>query len=445
MDYTTFAEALSTGGREGLETGTMDLFGWVLGARNLNDAYRHVRSNHGAPGIDGMTVYEACKWMRTNRRDLIASLQWGSYKPIPVRRVEIPKPDGGVRKLGIPTVVDRTIQQGVAQILGPIYDPLFSPYSYAYRPGRGTKMAIEKVREYAQEGYVYAAQIDLSKYFDTLNHDRLLNVLRRTVHDKRLIALIKKFLKSGVMENGVCRPTEEGSPQGGPLSPILSNIYLDDFDKEMERRGVKFVRYADDICLLAKSERAAKRQLDSASRYLVNKLKLTVNPTKSKVTRVNSKEFKFVGFLLGWDSKNEEMYIRVHPKAVKKAEDKLRILTRRNRGKRVRDVMDEVAQYTRGWINAFSVARMKSLLRRWDSWLRRRFRVYIWKQWKVPKARRRELRALGASPKDAHMWSYAKGYIRVARSQVLHTTLTNKKLEEMGYFNLSNYYLGNHG
>ena len=444
MDYEKFPEALSAARREGLDTGALDLLGWVLGAQNLNDAYKHVRSNKGAPGVDGMTVDEARLWLREHRWEIIHDLQSGYYRPSPVKRVEIPKPDGGVRKLGIPTVIDRVVQQAVSQILTPIYDPMFSVHSHAYRPHRSIQTAIKEVLGYAQEGYVYAAQIDLSKYFDTINHDTLLNLIRKTIHDKRIVELIKKFLKSGVMEDGLCRRTEEGSPQGGNISPLLSNIYLDVFDKEMERRGVRFVRYADDICLLAKSERAAKRQLASASRFLVDKLKLTVNPTKSKVVHViNGNEFKFVGFTLG--RFKTDVIIRVHPKGVKKAKDKLRELTVKSRGRSVQTVMKEVEQFARGWISAFGIARLKSILRELDGWLRRRIRVYIWKQWKLPKKRERELIKLGADPEEAHMWSYRKGYWRVAGDVVLTTTLTNKKLERMGYFNMSAYYASHYG
>ena len=436
MDYDKFSEALSTVGREGLETGALDLLGWVLGAGNLNDAYKHVRSNKGSPGVDGMTVDEAGPWLREHRWQFIRDLQCGRYRPSPVRRVEIPKPDGGVRKLGIPTVIDRTVQQAVNQILTPIFDPTFSTHSHAYRPHRGIQTAIAEVLENAKEGYIYAAQIDLSKYFDTINHEMLLNLIRKTIHDKGVVNLIKKFLKSGVMEDGSWTPTEEGSPQGGPISPLLSNIYLDVFDKEMERRGVRFVRYADDICLMAKSKRAAQRQLESASRFLVEKLKLTVNPTKSKVVEVISgNDFKFVGFTLG--RFKDEIIIRVHPKGLKRAKDKLRELTKRSRGRSVKLVMTEVEQFARGWISAFGIARLKSILSKLDGWVRRRLRVYIWKQWKRPGRRERELRKLGADPQEAHRWSYAKGYWRVSGSQVLSTTLTNKKLEEMGYFNMS--------
>ena len=264
-----YAGAQSFSARESKERGgANDLLERILERENLNRAYKQVKRNHGAPGIDGMTVEKALLWIRENREELLQSIREGSYKPNPVRRKEIPKPDGGVRKLGIPTVVDRVIQQAIAQKLQPIYEPLFSDGSYGYRPKRSAQQAIQKVKNYTEQGYGYAVEIDLSKYFDTLNHELLLNLLRRQIHDERVTLLIKKYLKSGVMEGGTFTRTEEGSPQGGPLSPLLSNVYLNEFDQEMERRGVKVIRYADDIVVLAKSKRAAGRLLESCRRYV---------------------------------------------------------------------------------------------------------------------------------------------------------------------------------
>ena len=282
------AGARSIEAREGKERdGAIDLMQRILNRDNLNRAYKQVKRNHGAPGIDGMTVEAALPWLRENREQLLQSIREGSYKPSPVRRKEIPKPDGsGVRKLGIPTVIDRVIQQAIAQQLQPLFEPLFSDGSYGYRPGRSAQQAIGKVKAYAEQGYGHAVEIDLSKYFDTLNHELLLNLLRKRIQDKRVIDLIKKYLKSGVMENGVRQATEEGSPQGGPLSPLLANIYLNEFDQEMESRGVTIIRYADDIVALVKSKRAAMRQLESSRMYLEKKLKLHMNTQKSKVVSV---------------------------------------------------------------------------------------------------------------------------------------------------------------
>ena len=275
MERKGYAGAQSFGAQEGQERdGAEDLLDKILDRDNLNQAYRRVKSNKGAPGIDGMTVEEALPWLKEHKVELLQSIRDGKYKTNPVRRKEIPKPDGGVRKLGIPTVVDRVIQQAIAQELTPIYEPLFADGSYGYRPKRSAQQAVLKVKEYAEAGYGYAVVVDLSKYFDTLNHELLMNVLRRHIRDQRVIGLIKKYLKSGVMENGLICKTEEGSPQGGPLSPLLANIYLNEFDQEMTGRGVKVVRYADDIVVLAKSKRAAERLLESCRKYLEGKLKL---------------------------------------------------------------------------------------------------------------------------------------------------------------------------
>ena len=267
-EHEEYAGARSIGIRETEEADGADLLEAILDRDNLNKAYKRVKANKGAPGIDGMSVEDALPWLKEHGTELLEQIRCGKYKPKPVRRKEIPKPDGGVRKLGIPTVIDRIIQQAIAQQLTPIFEPLFSDGSYGYRPGRSAQMAIQKVKEYAEEGYTQAVLIDLSKYFDTLNHDMLMNMVREEVHDKRVIELIKKFLKSGIMENGLYVKTEEGSPQGGPLSPLLANIYLNKFDHEMESRGVHVIRYADDIVVLAKSKRAAERLLESSRRYL---------------------------------------------------------------------------------------------------------------------------------------------------------------------------------
>ena len=287
-EHEGYAGAQSVGGQEVREQDGAELLERILSRDNLNRAYRRVKANKGASGVDGMTVDEALPWLKEHREELLESIRNGKYKPSPVRRVEIPKDNGGVRKLGIPTVIDRIIQQAIAQVLTPIYEPKFSDGSYGYRPHRSAKDAILKVKKYADEGYRYAVCLDLSKYFDTLNHELLMNMLRQEVKDKRLTDLIKKYLKSGVMENGIVMKTEEGSPQGGNLSPLLANIYLDKFDKEFEGRGVKVIRYADDIVLLAKSIRAAERLLGTSTSYLEKKLKLKVNTEKSRAVSVYS-------------------------------------------------------------------------------------------------------------------------------------------------------------
>ena len=412
----------------------------ILQRDNLNRAYLQVERNHGAPGIDGMTVEEALPWLKEHKEDLLESLRNGSYKPSPVRRKDIPKPDGGTRQLGIPTVIDRIIQQAIAQILIPIYEPQFSDASYGYRPGRNAKQAIRKVKKYAEEGYTHAVQVDLSKYFDTIGHDMLLNLLRQTIKDERVIKLIKKYLKSGIMADGVIVRTEQGTPQGGPLSPLLANIYLNEFDQEWKRRGMKHIRYADDIIILTKSKRAAEHQLESSRKYLEGKLKLTMNTEKSKVVSVFAiKRFKFLGFCIGKNGNG--IYIRAHKKSLNKAKQKLRAITKRNRGRNVRTIMAEIAQYMKGWLGYYYIADMKRTLKSWDEWLRRRIRMYIWKQWKKARTRVKNLRKLGISKDQAYQWGNTRlGYWRVAGSPVLKCSITNEKLAQAGYMNILQMY-----
>lgn len=306
VEHEEYAEAYSAEIRKAEERDGADLLEKVLEGENLNKAYKRVKGNKGASGVDGMTVNEALPWLKEHREELLESIRRGKYKPSPVRRVEIPKDNGGTRKLGIPTVIDRIIQQAIAQVLTPIYEPKFSEGSYGYRPNRSAKDAVLKVKEYADEGYKFAVCLDLSQYFDTLCHELLMNMLREDIKDRRLIELIKRYLKSGVMENGIVMKTEEGSPQGGNLSPLLANIYLDKFDKEFERRGVKVIRYADDIILLAKSIRAAERLLRTSTEYLEKKLKLKVNTEKSRAVSVYS--IRNFGFLaLRWEGTEVEV------------------------------------------------------------------------------------------------------------------------------------------
>ena len=409
----------------------------ILDRENLNRAYKRVKANKGAPGVDGMTVEAALPWLKEHGKELMESIRQGKYKPDPVRRKEIPKPDGGMRKLGIPSVKDRVVQQAVAQKLMPIYEPLFSEGSYGYRPGRSAQDAIYKIRGYAEDGYEWAVLLDLSKYFDTLNHEKLLNLLRKEIKDERVIQLVKRFLKSGVMENGVVMATEEGSPQGGPLSPVLANVYLNEFDHEYEGRGVPVVRYADDIVLLCKSERAAGRLLESSTRYLEEKLKLKVNRDKSHIAKVNAtKKFKFLGFAFG--KGKDGIFIRVHRKSMQKAKDTLRKRTRRSRGKNVRQVMAEVKRYMQGWLNYYAIASMKNTLAEWNGWLRRRIRMYIWKQWKKPRTKLRNLLKLGIPEKYAWMAAMSRrGYWFTVETGAVKRAISNERLARAGFFDLS--------
>lgn len=436
-----YAKAPSASPGEGKERdGAENLLERILDRNNLNRAYKQVKRNHGAPGIDGMTVEQALPWLQEHRAELLQSIREGKYNPSPVRRKEIPKPDGGVGKLGIPTVVDRIIQQAIAQQLQPIYEPLFSDVSYGYRPKRSGQQAVRQVKKYAEQGYTYAVEVDLSKYFDTLNHELLMELLRKQIHDKRVTGLIKKYLKAGIMENGVITRTRESSPQGGPLSPMLANIYLNEFDQEMARRGVKVVRYADDIVVVTKSKRAAEHMLESCQKFLEGKLKLTMNLQKSKVVSMFSRRnFKFLGCCLGKNGRG--VYIRVHRNSLQKAKQKLREQTSRSQGRNVRMVMAKVKEFIRGWIGYFYIADMKHILQSWDKWLRRRIRMYIWKQWKKPKTRVQNLKRLGIPAWQAYQWGNTRlGYWRVAGSGILSRSITNEKLALAGYYDFPAQY-----
>ena len=444
VEHKEYAEAYSAETQKAEERDGADLLEKVLDRDNLNRAYRRVKANKGASGVDGMTVDEALPWLKEHREELLESIRNSKYKPSPVRRVEIPKDNGGVRKLGIPTVIDRIIQQAIVQVLTPIYEPKFSDGSYGYRPHRSAKDAILKVKKYADEGYRYAVCLDLSKYFDTLNHELLMNMLRQEVKDKRLTDLIKKYLKSGVMENGIVMKTEEGSPQGGNLSPLLANIYLDKFDKEFEGRGVKVIRYADDIVLLAKSIRAAERLLGTSTSYLEKKLKLKVNTEKSRAVSVYfNPKFRFLGFAMGRDRKGT--YIRVHAKSKKKAKEKLKRLTSRSQGRKLDTVFYKVKVFMRGWLGYYGIAEMKNDMERWNEWLRRRIRMYIWKQWKKPRTRVENLKKLGMPDWQAYRnGNTRKGYWAVAGSGILTHTITNERLARRGYYDISEAYKSLH-
>ena len=421
-----------------------DILGKILDKDNLNRAYKRVKANKGAPGIDGMATRDALPWLKEHQNELIARIRSGHYTPSPVRRKEIPKPDGGVRKLGIPTVIDRIIQQAIAQQLMPIYEPLFSDGSYGYRPGRNAKDAIQKIKEYADKGYTRAVVLDLSKYFDTIDHVKLLNLLRQNVKDERVIQMIKRYLKSGVMEDGVVVPTVEGSPQGGNLSPLLANIYLNEFDQEFKRRGVPCIRYADDIVLLAKSERASQRLLESSVKYLERTLNLRVNREKSRTVSVFSiRNFKYLGFCIG-KGKNG-VFIRVHPKSYMKFKDKLRMLTSRSRCGSIVKAMKRIEISARGWLNYFGIADMKNNIENLNGWLYRRIRMCIWKQWKLPRTRKRKLVGLGLPEWAACKGAYSrKSYWRTAHTPSIQWALSKERLIHWGFYDLAIAYQSMH-
>lgn len=421
-----------------------DILNKILDKDNLNRAYKRVKANKGAPGVDGMTIEMALPWLKENHKELVERIRKGKYTPSPVRRVEIPKPDGGKRKLGIPTVTDRIIQQAMAQQLMPIYEPLFSEDSFGYRPGRSAKDAIFRIKEYAEQGYTRAVVLDLSKYFDTLNHTILLNLLRKQVKDERVIQMVKRYLRSGVMENGVVMETEEGSPQGGNLSPLLANVYLNEFDWEFRRRGVPCIRYADDIVLLAKSERASERLLESSIKYLEGKLQLKVNREKSRTVSIFAiRNFKYLGFCFG---KNEKgIYIRVHAKTWKKAKDKLRMLTSRSKCGSIVRSMEKIKVYMRGWLNYYSIADMKNKIEDLNGWLYRRIRMCIWKQWKLPRTRMRKLVGLGVNSHYAATIAYdRKGYWFNAGNKAVNWALNKERLTHWGFYDLATAYQSMH-
>ena len=416
----------------------------ILHKDNLNRAYKRVKANKGAAGIDGMTVEEALPYLKEHQRELTDRIYKGKYTPSPVRRVEIPKPDGGVRKLGIPTVIDRTIQQAIAQQLMPIYEPLFIETSYGYRPNKSAKDAIQKVKEYAEQGYTFAVTLDLSKYFDTLNHEKLINLLRKEVKDERVIQLIKRYLKSGVMENGVVMGTEEGSPQGGNLSPLLANVYLNEFDQEFTKRGVPCIRYADDIVLLAKSKRASERLLESSTKYLEETLKLTVNREKSRIVSVFAiRNFKYLGFALGRNGSG--IYVRVHPKSWKKFKSKLRELSSRRSVQSIKPSFEEIKVYARGWLNYYGIASMKNPIEEVNKWLYHRIRMCIWKQWKKPRTKVKNLMKMGI-PKDL-AWQAGnsrRGYWFTTQTVAVNMAMTRERLIASGFYDLATAYQSVH-
>ncbi len=416
----------------------------ILHKDNFNRAYKRVKASKGAPGIDGMTIEEALPYLKEHQQELTDRIYRGKYTPSPVRRVEIPKQEGGVRKLGIPTVIDRTLQQAIMQQLVPIYEPLFADGSFGYRPNRSAKEAVLKVKEYAEQGYTYAAVLDLSKYFDTINHEILINLLRKNIKDERVVQLIKRYLKSGVMENGVVIDTEEGSPQGGNLSPLLANIYLNEFDQEFLKRGVPSIRYADDIVLLAKSKRASERLLESSTKYLEGKLKLTVNREKSRSVSVFAiRNFKFLGFALGRNGSG--IYVRVHAKSWKKFKSRLKDLSSRRSVQSIKPSLEKIKVYARGWLNYYGIASMKNNIDDINGWLYHRIRMCIWKQWKLPKTKKRNLIKMGIPEYFAHMAANSrKGHWFCSNLTTVKRAMSKERLISGGFYDLATAYQSVH-
>lgn len=409
----------------------------ILSPSNLNAAFKQVKRNKGAGGVDKMEVESLKDYLVSNKDMLIKSIQKGKYRPNPVRRVCIPKENGKQRYLGIPTVVDRVIQQSIAQKLTSIYEPQFSANSYGFRPKRSAHQALRKCQDYITQGYIYAVDIDLERFFDTVNHSKLIEVLSRTIKDGDVVSLIHKYLNAGVMHEGHYEETYEGVPQGGPLSPLLGNILLNELDWELEKRGHKFVRYADDMVILCKSRRSAERTMESIVSYTERELFLKVNRDKSQVATV--KDIKFLGYSF-YQLKGEGR-LRIHPKSVTKMKTRIKQLTSRSNGWGNQRRKEELSQYITGWLQYFKLADMRKILVKTDEWYRRRLRMVIWKQWKRTKTKMANLSKLGINKYQAYEWANTrKGYWHIANSFILSRTITNDRLRMAGYVFLLDYY-----
>lgn len=416
---------------------TSSLLDKIIARDNMLLAMKRVIKNKGSHGVDGMRVDELRTFIIDNWLSIKQKLLEGRYKPSPVRRVEIPKPDGGIRLLGIPTVLDRLIQQAIAQELNKIYDPTFSDSSYGFRPNKSAKQAIVKAKDYINQGNRWVVDMDLEKFFDKVNHDILMERLSRTIKDKRLLKLIRAYLESGVMINGIKVNSEEGTPQGGPLSPLLANILLDEVDKELEKRGHKFCRFADDCNIYVKSQKAGKRVMESIRVIIEGRLKLKVNQKKSAVDLVSKR--KFLGFSFYFGRNGAE--VRIHEKSYQRFKDKIRNITNRNEGISMDFRIKKLNEFTVGWTNYFAVAKAGSKIKMMEQWIRRRLRACIWKQWKKVKTRGRNLMKLGLP--EYKSWEYAntrKSYWRISNSPILNATLNNKYLENLGVKSISKRY-----
>lgn len=410
----------------------------VCERKNLLRALKRVKSNKGAPGIDGMTVRELPRYLMRSWRELREQLLTGTYEPKPVKRVEIPKPAGGVRKLGIPCAVDRFIQQAVLQVLQDRWDGTFSPHSYGFRPGRSAHQAIAQAQQYVAEGYTYSVDLDLEKFFDRVNHDMLMARVAQRITDKRVLRLIRSFLKAGIMVDGlVSASSDEGMPQGGPLSPLLSNLFLDELDRELEGRGHRFVRYADDCNVYVKSERSGQRVLEGIKKFLGKKLKLRVNEKKSKVSRVD--QSKFLGFSISVPREGREPKRFISRSSLKRFRQRVRALTRRRSAQSLEHMIETLNKYLQGWKAYYGFGQWRSDLKDLDAWIRRRLRCYIWSQWKKFSRRYKALRALGLPKSEAQKLAGAgrnNGPWRISLTMALHIALPNKFFKELGLVQL---------
>ncbi|MBE0657865.1 MAG: group II intron reverse transcriptase/maturase [Bryobacteraceae bacterium] len=420
----------SFAGKRGIESPAIaeQLMEEVCGRENCKQALKRVKANKGSAGVDGMSVEQLPEYLKQHWPAIRQQLLSGTYKPQPVKRVEIPKPEGGVRKLGIPTVLDRFVQQAVMQVLQGRWDRTISDHSYGFRPGRSAHQAVAGAQQYMAEGYRWCVDLDLEKFFDRVSHDKLMARIETRVSDRRMLKLIRTFLKAGVMESGLVSAVDEGTPQGGPLSPLLSNIVLDEFDRELERRGLRFARYADDCNVYVRSRRAGERVMASITRFITAKLKLKVNERKSAVARPWERKFLGFSFTAGQQPKR-----RIAPKAVGRFKERVRELTRRTRGVSTQRMAEELSRYLRGWLGYFGKCETPSVLQSLEEWTRRRLRSAIWKQWKRGPVRFAELRKRGVG-KDlaAQTAGSAHGPWRLANSPALNIALPNAYFDSLG-------------
>lgn len=409
----------------------------ILSRENLNNAYKQVKKNKGAHGVDGMEVEHLLQYLKDNGDELVRLVLDGKYHPNPVRRVEIPKDNGNMRTLGIPTAVDRVLQQAITQVLSPIFEPQFAETSYGFRPKRSAHDALRKCKEYANEGYTYVVDMDLEKFFDTVNQSKMIDLLSRTIKDGRVVSLIHKYLTAGAVSKGKFEETELGLVQGGNISPLCSNIMLNELDRELERRGIKFVRYADDMLLFARTKRSAQRMLEHILPFIEGKLQLRVNREKTVVAYIG--KIKFLGY--GFYPSKDGIKLRVHAKSISKMKARVKELTARSNGFGYEELKLKLKQFITGWLNYFKLADMKKLLKVTDQWLRRRIRMYIWKRWKRVRTRYAMLRKFGNNHNTAFKFACTrKGYWRIAKSPILSTTVTDARLKQAGYITFSEYF-----
>ena len=423
-------EAVMTGHGTGSPASTARLMEEVCERENLKQALKRVQANKGAPGVDGMSVEELPDHLRAHWPAIREQLLSGAYRPEPVRRVEIPKPGGGVRRLGIPTVMDRFVQQAILQILQPQWDPTFSDSSFGFRPRRSAHQAVERAQEHIAAGHAWVVDIDLEQFFDRVNHDTLMARVAKRVEDKRVLKVLRGFLKAGVMDEGLVNPVDKGTPQGGPLSPLLSNLLLDDLDRELEHRGHRFVRYADDCNIYVASERAGQRVMESITDFLERKLKLKVNQKKSAVARVQQRQFLGFSFTVRRDGR---IMRRIATKALRRFAGTVRKKTRRNRNVSIKAMVADLALYLRGWRGYFGFCQTPSQLSDLDAWIRRRLRCVLWKQWKTSAQRYRQLRTLGIGVTLARMTVGSRpGLWAMSRSKGLQIALRNAYFDALG-------------